>query len=276
MNILVAPNEFANFTIKEKIMARYIYVRVSTEAQSHERQLFRMTEYFNRMGMNMEDVEIVSEKITSHTDFKERKLYPVLQKAKEGDIIYVCQLDRLGRTMVDILELVDYAVKKGVILLTIDNGYQLENKTSMGKLYVGMVSAMAEAEREVRAERCQAGIDAAKEEIKKNGHRITKRGTVQTHWGNRKGCDDTKRIMSIARAESIRAKQDAVISWKTNSVAYQWAITQIKKGKTRKTVVSEFNELHAQQPTVYCTRQGKPLSEAVLSKWIAMSNPIAI
>lgn len=248
-------------------MARYIYARVSTEAQSHERQMFRMTEYFNRMGMSMNDVEIVSEKITSHTDFKERKLYPILQKAQEGDIIYVCQLDRLGRTMVDILELVDYATNKGVILLTIDNGYQLENKTAMGKLYLGMVSAMAEAERELRAERCQAGIDAAKEELKKNGHRITKRGTIQTHWGNSKGFS-----MSAAREAAVQAKADALITWRENSIAYQWAIEQIQEGKSRKMVVSEFNKLHNKQPTVYCTRQGKPLSEAVLSKWIAMSN----
>lgn len=252
-------------------MARYVYFRVSTEAQSHERQLFRMTEYFNRMGMSMDDVEIVSEKITSHTDFKERKLYPILQKAQEGDIIYVCQLDRLGRTMVDILELVDYATNKGVILLTIDNGYQLENKTAMGKLYLGMVSAMAEAERELRAERCQAGIDAAKEDIRKNGHRITKRGTIQTHWGNEKGCN-----MSTAQIASIQAKQDASILWKEQSAAYEWAMNQIRKGKSRKVVVAEFNELHAQQPTVYCTRQGKPLSTAVLSKWIRLSNLQAV
>lgn len=257
-------------------MTRTAYIRVSTGKQTYDRQLHDFNKYFERMGMSWDSVEIVSEKITSHTTFKERQLYPILQKAQEGDIIYVCQLDRLGRTMVDILELVDYAVKKGVILLTIDNGYQLENKTAMGKLYLGMVSAMAEAERELRAERCQVGIDAAREVIRKNGYRTTKRGTIQEHWGNEKGSEESKRIMDIARAESIRVKQDAVIAWRESSVAYKWAITQIRKGKARKVVVAEFNELHEQQPTVYCTRTGKPLTEAVLSKWIAMSNPIAV
>lgn len=252
-------------------MARYAYIRVSTGKQTYDRQLHDFNKYFDRMGMSWDGVEIVSEKITSHTRFTERAIYPTLKKASEGDIVYVCQLDRLGRTMVDILELVDYAVKNGIILLTIDNGYQLENKTAMGKLYLGMVSAMAEAERELRAERCQAGMDAAIEEIRRNGHRITKRGTIQTRWGNAKGCD-----MSAANEASCRAKQDAMILWREQSKGYAWVRTQIAKGKSRALILEEFNELHAADPENYSTREGKPLSKGVLSKWCRETNPLVV
>lgn len=252
-------------------MKRTVYVRVSTQSQTYDRQMGDFNKYFDRMGMSWEGVEIVSEKITSHTRFTERAIYPTLKKASEGDIIYICQLDRLGRTMVDILELVDYAVKKGVILLTIDNGYQLENKTAMGKLYLGMVSAMAEAERELRAERCQAGMDAALEEIKRNGYRTTKRGTIQTRWGNAKGCD-----MSAANEASCRAKQDAMILWREQSKGYKWVQAQVMKGKPRALILEEFNELHATDPENYSTREGKPLSKGVLSKWCREMNPLAV
>lgn len=252
-------------------MARYAYIRVSTGKQTYDRQFHDFNKYFDRMGMSWDSVEIVSEKITSHTRFTKRAIYPTLQKASEGDIIYVCQLDRLGRTMVDILELVDFAVKKGVILLTIDNGYQLENKTAMGKLYLGMVSAMAEAERELRAERCQAGMDAALEEIKCNGYRTTKRGTIQTRWGNAKGCD-----MSAANKASCIAKQEAAIRWREQSKGYAWVRTQLAKGKSRALILEEFNELHAADPENYSTREGKPLSKGVLSKWCREMNPLAV
>lgn len=252
-------------------MARICYIRVSTQSQTYDRQMGDFNKYFDRMGMSWDGVEIVSEKITSHTRFTERAIYPTLKKASEGDIIYVCQLDRLGRTMVDILELVDYAVKRGVILLTIDNGYQLENKTAMGKLYLGMVSAMAEAERELRAERCQAGMDAALEEIKRNGYRTTKRGTIQTRWGNAKGCD-----MSAANEASCRAKQDAMILWREQSKGYKWVQAQVMKGKTRALILEEFNELHETDPENYSTREGKPLSKGVLSKWCREMNPLAV
>lgn len=252
-------------------MARYAYIRVSTQAQSYDRQILKLKEYFDRMAINQDGIIVVEEKITSHTRFTERKIYPILKSAQEGDIVYVCQLDRLGRTMVDILELVDYAVKKGIILLTIDNGYQLENKTAMGKLYLGMVSAMAEAERELRAERCQAGMDAALEEIQRNGYRTTKRGTIQTRWGNAKGCD-----MSAANEASCRAKQDAMILWREQSKGYAWVRTQLAKGKSRALILEEFNELHAADPENYSTRAGKPLSKGVLSKWCREMNPLAI
>lgn len=252
-------------------MARICYIRVSTQSQTYDRQMGDFNKYFDRMGISWEGVEIVSEKITSHTRFTERAIYPTLKKASEGDIVYVCQLDRLGRTMVDILELVDFAVKKGVILLTIDNGYQLENKTAMGKLYLGMVSAMAEAERELRAERCQAGMDAALEEIKRNGYRTTKRGTIQTRWGNAKGFD-----MSAANEASCRAKQDAMIQWREQSKGYAWVRTQIAKGKSRTLILEEFNELHAADPENYSTREGKPLSKGVLSKWCREMNPLVV
>lgn len=252
-------------------MARFAYIRVSTGKQTYDRQLHYLNKYFERMGMSWDGVDIVSEKITSHTRFTQRALFPILRKAQDGDIVYVCQLDRLGRTMVDILELVDYAVKKGVILLTIDNGYQLENKTAMGKLYLGMVSAMAEAERELRAERCQAGIDAANDELKKSGSRMTKRGTIQTHWGNKKGCD-----MSAAQEASCLARQNAKIRWMEESSGVEWVRMQLAKGKSRALILEEFNELHNQHPKTYCTRAGGPLTKGVLSKWIREMGPIAV
>lgn len=257
-------------------MARYAYFRVSTENQSHERQLYRMTEYFTRMGMGWDDVEIVSEKITSHTQFTQRAIYPVLKNAKEGDIIFVCQLDRLGRTMVDILELVDFAVKRGVVLLTIDNGYQLENKTAMGKLYLGMVSAMAEAERELRAERCQAGTDAAMEELRTKGRRVTRRGTVQTHWGNAGGTEKTKEIMRKAREASAVAAQDRAIRWREGSKAVRFALRKRAEGWGVTQIAEELGKLYDDSPEVYGTPTGSRPSKGHVSKWIREANPLTL
>lgn len=262
-------------------MARFAYIRVSTGKQTYDRQFHDLNKYFDRMGMSWDGVEVVSEKITSRTLFTQRALFPILRKAQDGDIVYVCQLDRLGRSMVDILELVDFAVKKGVILLTIDNGYQLENKTAMGKLYLGMVSAMAEAEREIRAERCQSGVDSATDELKERGSRMTKRGTIQTHWGNKKGADETKRIMAIAREAAAQARADAVIAWREQSMAYRYACREFAAGKTTSVITCEigvlfddFAALHPNEPNPYATPKGcKPMAGTV-SKWLREANPL--
>lgn len=252
-------------------MARKLYIRVSTGKQTYDRQLYQFNEYCNRMGVNGNDVEIISEKITSHTHFTQRAIYPILEKAKEGDIIYVCQLDRLGRTMVDILKLVDYAVKRGVILLTIDNGYQLENKTAMGKLYLGMVSAMAEAERELRAERCQSGIDSALDDIKKNGYRVTKRGTIQKHWGNTKGCD-----MSAANDASALSRSQRAIEWANQSKAVRYARRERAKGRTLTDIAISLGELYDDAPEVYGTPTGCKPTKGTVSKWLRESNMLFI
>ena len=264
-------------------MARYAYIRVSTGKQTYDRQLHDFNKYFDRMGMSWDGVEVVSEKITSRTRFTQRAIFPILRKAQVGDIIYVCKLDRLGRTMVDILELVDYAVKKGIILITIDNGYQLENKTAMGKLYLGMVSAMAEADRELRAENCQSGVDSATDELKKRGRRMTKRGTIQTHWGNEKGTDETKRIMAIAREAAAQAATDRTIQWRENSQAVRYALRRRAEGAMAALIVNELGALYddfalanPDAPNPYATPNGCKPQKGTVSKWLREANPLVL
>lgn len=257
-------------------MARYAYIRVSTQQQSYERQEYKLKGYFNRERIDTTDIIYISEKITSRTEFTERKIYPILAKGKSGDIVYVASLDRLGRTQLDILSLVRYAVDKGITLLTVDNGQRLENKTPMGKLYLSLVSAFAESERELITERVQEGVTAARDEIARNGVRTTRKGTVQTRWGNAKGTKKTKHIMAIANEASCIAKQEASIQWREQSRGYNWVRAQLAKGKSRKLILEEFNEMHTLDPENYSTREGKPLSKGVLSKWCREMNPLAV
>lgn len=258
-------------------MKRTIYFRVSTEAQSYDRQLFQITEYFNRMGISMESVEIISEKITSHTKFTERKIYPILKNATEGDVIYVCQLDRLGRSTIDVLQLVEYAVSKGVTIITCDNGQTIENRSQAGKLYLTILAAMAEMERELRAERCQAGIDAAREEIKKYGRRISRiSGRVQTRWGNAKGTEETKLIMAAAREANALLRAEKSATWKQTSKAYKRALRKKAEGWTLTQTVADLTELYAENPEDYCTPNGCCPSKGTVSKWWRESNPLLV
>lgn len=244
-------------------MKQTAYIRVSTEKQNYDRQMLEFREYFKRHGIDPDSVEYVCEKISSHTSYKEREIYKLINRSNPGDIIYACQLDRFGRTVQDVLDLVDFAMKKGVELITTD-GHTIENKTPMGKMMLTMLAAFAEMERTLRAERCQSGTDSAIEEIKKNGYRIARStGKVQTRWGNNKGCD-----MSAAQKASALAKADKKMEWRETSPAYKWVMDKIKAGVPRKDVIEEFNRLHELQPDVFCTPNGRPLSKGILSYWI--------
>lgn len=249
---------------QDKTMKKTIYIRVSTEAQSYDRQMYEMKNYFNRMGMSMEDVDVVQEKITSYTKFNERAIYPVLNDAQEGDMIYVCQLDRLGRTVEDIISLVKFADSKGLVIISIKENQQITYKSQTGKMMLTLLAMVAEMERELRAERCQAGINAAKEEIRSNGYRIARvSGKIQTRLGNEKGYD-----MSRAVAAQAKLKQEQRIEWMNESVAYKWVIGKFKSGMKRTDIVTEFNKLRELQPDVFCSRRGAKLTPGLLSHWL--------
>lgn len=244
-------------------MKQTAYIRVSTEKQGYERQLLTLREYFKSRGIDPDSVDYVTEKISSHTSFKDREIYKLLNRSQPGDIIYACQLDRFGRSVQDVLDLVDFAMKKGVELVTTD-GKTIENKTPMGRVILTMLAAFAEMERSLRAERCQSGTDVAIEEIKKNGYRIARSsGKVQTKWGNEKGCD-----MSAAAKASGIARTDRKIAWRESSPAFKWVMEKIKAGTPRDEVIEEFNRLHELQPDVFCTPSGKTLTKGLLSHWL--------
>lgn len=252
-------------------MKQTAYVRVSSEKQSYDRQRLEFETYFKNRKIDLAEVGFVEEKITSRTNFKQRAIYKVLKNAQPGDIVYACQLDRFGRSVQDVLDLVDFAMERGVELVTLD-GHTIENRTPMGRMILTMLAAFAEMERTLRAERCLSGTDAARAEIEKNGYRIARSsGKMQTRWGNEKGCD-----MSAAQEASILSKQKAVILWREKSKGFNWVRTQVAKGKPRALIIEEFNELHEADPENYSTREGKPLSKGVLSKWCREMNPLVV
>lgn len=253
-------------------MALYAYIRVSTQAQSYDSQLHRLREYFEKSGIDINKIKLVEEKITSRSSYRDRTIFPILRDSQPGDIIYACQLDRFGRSVDDIIQLVKFADSIGVTLWSIKENMQITYKTQTGKILLTMLAMAAEIERELKAEQCLAGTQAAREEIKKNGYRIAhSSGKIQTRWGNEKGCD-----MSAAQEASAEARANAAIHWKEQSIGFDWVRLQLAKGKPRALIIEEFNELHVKHPDTYCTREGKPLSKGVLSKWVREINSVAL
>lgn len=265
-------------------MAIRIYCRVSTFEQNYDQQMQDIKSYFTAHSLRLEDVaEIVSEHESGGKSYADREFQKLLDKCSPGDYIYAASTDRLGRSFIDMMRLMEDAKNRGVIIVACKQNLSLDDDNSMAKIVLAVTAIMDEDERKRIKHRTANKKAWQREQIATNGGFIIENGpnagNVCTYVGMPKWKDMTEaqqlHITAMQEA-SIQSKQDAVIKWREKSVAYQWAINQIRKGKTRKTVVTEFNELHEKQPAVFCTRNGKPLSEAILSKWIAMDNPLAI
>lgn len=97
-------------------------------------------------------------------------LLSCLKSLREGDTLVVWKLDRLGRNLKHLVNVVDDLHKKsiGFKVLT-GQGANIDTTTPNGKLVFGIFAALAEFERELISERTKAGLKAARARGRKGG-----------------------------------------------------------------------------------------------------------
>lgn len=96
----------------------------------------------------------------SKTAIERRGMKKLLEYAEEGDTVVVWRVDRLGRSLIDVLNTVNLLRERGVQVRSISDG--IDPSTSTGRLMLNMLATLAEYERELIVERVNAGIAAAR------------------------------------------------------------------------------------------------------------------
>ena len=127
------------------------YARVSTESQNLNRQLDALKKY----GVD----QIYNEKMTG-TKRDRPELEKMLDRMTEGDIVVIESLSRLGRATKDLIELTEIFHSKGVNLVSLKES--IDTNTSTGKLLFTLMSAIAQFERDVIADRTMEGLKSAR------------------------------------------------------------------------------------------------------------------
>ena len=127
------------------------YARVSTKNQDLSLQL----DALEKIGCQ----KIYQEKITGAT--RERpQLKKLLEQLREGDVVVVWKLDRLARSLKDLVNLVNEIQEKGAGLQSLND--HIDTTTPQGKLTFHLFAALAEFERDIIRERTNAGLAAAR------------------------------------------------------------------------------------------------------------------
>jgi len=99
----------------------------------------------------------VEEKISGTISWKKRKIYQIINDAKAGDIIIVSELSRLGRSMLEIMEILSIISEKKLSLYSVKGDWHLND--SMQSKIIAMVFAMAsEIERELISSRTKEAL----------------------------------------------------------------------------------------------------------------------
>ena len=137
---------------------KFGYARVSKNDQSLDVQIQKLT----AAGCN----EIFQEKISGAKDNRVQ-LNLLMGKLRKGDAICVVRLDRLGRRMIKLIDLINGFKVKGIEFISLENN--IDTTTPMGMLLFSMCAAFSEMERELIKERVKAGLDAAHSKGRKGG-----------------------------------------------------------------------------------------------------------
>jgi DNA invertase Pin-like site-specific DNA recombinase len=130
------------------------YARVSTDEQNLGLQLD---------ALRAEGCERVFEDTASGARSNRKGFADALQACAPGDVLVAWKIDRLGRTLLDLVGLVEKLKDRGCGLKILTGaGASIDTTRPEGKLHFAMLAAFAEFERELNRERTKAGMQSAK------------------------------------------------------------------------------------------------------------------
>lgn len=135
------------------------YARVSTKEQNLDMQI----DALRKAGCE----KIYQEK-ASGAKTERPELNNILQNIRKGDILIIWKLDRLGRSLKHLIEVVNELIGKGAGLKSLKDEF-IDTTSAQGRLIFNIFASLAEFEREIIRERTQAGLDAARARGRKGG-----------------------------------------------------------------------------------------------------------
>jgi DNA invertase Pin-like site-specific DNA recombinase len=145
------------------------YIRVSTDKQDLDKQKHLLLEYAHNHKMFID--EFIEVEISSQKTKKERKIEMLNNKLQKEDILIVAELSRIGRNMLETLNIINELSEKGIQLVFVRQP-ELSTVGSHGKLLLAIYSYFAETEREYISTRTKQGLIAAKAQGKLLGRPI--------------------------------------------------------------------------------------------------------
>jgi DNA invertase Pin-like site-specific DNA recombinase len=146
-------------TIQKAKNKTYAYLRVSTFEQDNEKNKADILKFANDRDFGK--VHFVEEKVSGIKSWKERKIKNIIDELGNDDRLIVPELSRLGRSMLEIMEIMAVAKEKGIAIYDVKNGWSL-NGSIESKVMAMVFSIAAEIERNLISKRTIEGLKAAR------------------------------------------------------------------------------------------------------------------
>ena len=135
------------------------YLRVSTTDQDLEKNRFDILKLAN--DKNLGQVQWIEETVSGRVSWKKRQISSVIDQLQSGDNLIVSELSRLGRSMLECMEILSIASQRGIRVYAIKGNWQLDN--SIQSKIIAMAFSMAsEIERDLISARTKEALAARK------------------------------------------------------------------------------------------------------------------
>jgi DNA invertase Pin-like site-specific DNA recombinase len=136
------------------------YARISTSEQDTEAQV---------AALRSSGCELVFREKASGGRWERPELHKLLGQLRKGDVLVVWKLDRLSRSLRDVLTIMERLQEKKAGFRSLTEA--VDTTTPAGRMLMQMVGSFAEFERAMLKQRTKAGLDAAREEGRIGGRR---------------------------------------------------------------------------------------------------------
>ena len=177
------------------------YIRVSSNKQTPKHQRFEIENFALKEGFKVDTW--VEEKISSREALDKRKLWKLLNNLQKNDILITCEISRLGRSLLEVMKILETCLNKNCQVWTIKENYRLGNDIQ-SKVLAFAFGLAAEIERNLISERTKSSLA----NIRANGKKLGRPFNSETK--KLKLAKNQKRIQTLL-AKGVTKSQIAKI-----------------------------------------------------------------
>ena len=147
-------------------MAVIGYIRVSSTKQTCEHQKYEITQYAQQHNITVD--RWVMETISSRKPLQKRQLGQLLDELQDGDILIAAEISRLGRSLLEVMHILENCLNKNCQVWTLKENYRLGNDIQ-SKVMAFAFGLSAEIERNLISQRTKASLESVRATGKRLG-----------------------------------------------------------------------------------------------------------
>jgi len=137
-------------------MTNFAYLRVSTDQQDAKNQKFGILDYCNKN--NLLPIKFIEDTASGKISWQERAIGQIIQKANKGDLIVVSEISRLGRSTLQVLEILELAAKKEISMHIAKNHIVIDDSSIQSTITATILGLAAQIEREFISTRTKEAL----------------------------------------------------------------------------------------------------------------------